>query len=684
MKWIAIFLISSSVWANEQCDKARSSLFSIEQDIHRSHIGEICSEIKPETIQMNNLSSGSLDLLNKMKCSTLGEIDQELADIEADLVIHDGLLELRNQVIANQNSVKAGMNSQDQMLLKEISEDVTLGLVIQQLIDSPDLKEIFNNNVSDLGWVPHMDKHCTNLEESKKVTPFCSTWKTYGPKSFRDNKSGIKPADFVSFMDEMRTQLDSDHKLTSQKKQNLLSTLKVNYSGKDIDFEQLHETLSQVEITDFLKATTLGAAPKFTSEQINFVKNLKLSAPETATPIAKELLSRLGSRRDQAHLKSQAALLQQSFADESLRQNARVKSKLSTLLASPSSAAPCLDKSNLELADCIEEKFPVSPDETMNRYKTALINSAKKANQTKLIGETCSRLEVINAWANEETPSYPECNAKILNDRSSVEEKRNLIIALRDFHTSQKDVQKDLKFRDFAYEIIAKECKNKFDIKELISPNCRGLETTSSLDPMLQLSSDTIYLLHEGMKPDVNSPLTKADCPEGQDDKYVTLCQMAFNPRKVESNLLQDFQASPNTIGTDAPTRTRDPIVMESISNAAADLANTWTRNRLNKMRQQQPAWTTPSFQPMPYSRPVSMSMSDYVMANATFYGGYGQYYQCATCGFGSGPQAFNQYWGLNSSPVAGMGSSGLAGTNLTSRFFGGSMGSAGPGSFSF
>jgi hypothetical protein len=69
----------------------------------------------------------------------------------------------------------------------------------------------------------------------------------------------------------------------------------------------------------------------------------------------------------------------------------------------------------------------------------------------------------------------------------------------------------------------------------------------------------------------------------------------------------------------------------------------------------------------MPYSQPISLSMSDFVIANGKTFGGFGQYYQCATCGFGSGPTAFNQRWGLGGASSA---VSTLGGTSLSSRLF--------------
>ena len=416
---------------------------------------------------------------------------------------------------------------------------------------------------------------------------------------------------------------------------------------------------------------------QFNADQVKFIQNISITEPDpSSNSYVAQLRARMKQRRDQANIELQANLFRQGFRDEADRLNARVKAKLQSTIGSPVARAACLNLNDTELADCIERSMPEGSDAQRNRLRRSMIQAARSAAEARNLGETCVRPEMLNAFIDESANNA--CTQKIAANRAEVLDKRVALQNLRKLHA--EGLEQNLRFRDAAFEYLKNNCQN-VSKEELISAQCRGI-TTVVTDPMVKLASDTMFALQGGLR--ASTVLTDRDCPEGVDNKFVVLCEVIHRGQNTPAPVAPPYRGTPETLSTDVSRRPNDGIVLDALAGAVNDIGQAYLQRRFQP-RSSSPGVQMPPFRPMPYSTPINMSLSDYVMTSAKFYGGYGQYYQCSTCGFGSGPAAFNSYWGMSATPAPGMGSTGLMGTNLSSRFFGGSSGSPSmAGAFSF
>lgn len=665
LKFALFMVISTSVLAQDNCGRVQTSLFDIERSIYNSNLGNTCERTSARSLGVTeNLQS----FVDEHRCKNLSEIELELGSLEADIVMIDGLRALKDEVMKTQSELRnrTQWTLENHQLARSMVRDVALGASIEELLNSDHLPALFENaQIEGPRWISHIRSFCQTQETSGAVSPFCSSWKTYGPQTNNDRNSVILPEDVIDFMDDLRGSLNPQRQVPADTKAQFLAQLQVSINGVESNFSSLSSMLDQVDLSNMLTRIDHDRS-RFTNEQVIFIQNLNIEDVSSGSnTYITRLRERFKQRRDQANIELQRNLLRQGFADEADRLNARVKAKFQSAMGRPVALAPCLNLDDNELANCIEQAMPDGSDRQVNRLKQSLVSAARKAAEARNLGEVCSRPEMLNAFI-EDTSEANACKEKIALNRADLLDKRKALLALRGLVA--ENIEQDLRFRDAAFEYLKNNCRN-ISTGDLQRPECRGIATITT-DPMMKLASDTMFALQGGLR--ATTVLTDRDCPEGNDNEYVILCEIIHRGENTPTAITPAYRGTPQTLSTDVSSRPDDGLVRDALAAAVNDVGQAILQRRFPPQNLNR-GFQMPPFRPMPYSSPINMSMSDYVMTTAKFYGGYGQYYQCTTCGFGSSPAAFNTYWGLTTTPMPGMGSTGLMGANLSSRFFGGS-----------
>jgi len=680
MKWFAILMLMTQVaWSNEVCTQIRESLKQFEINLHSSALFD-CKNLTPEALKLPALSEKELAVFQSAKCKNFANLDIQLGAIENQLVVLDGLKDLRDQTIAAKNTLQAATNWTEKQtnLAAKFTRDVTLGATIQHIVESPLLPDLFSVEASGPKWGMRLDDFCNVATNS--ASPVCGMWKSFThPSSIK----ALNSNELFAFLDDLKTMLNDKRQISNDKKMELLSLLKLKQNQQATDFKRYQEDLDQAKMYDFVSTKP---PQNLNSQQTQFIRAEKLELPEVDTnhKIVRNLLLRLNNNKDMLQVKNAQDLLKNTVNDASNRLEARIKSRWASLYQNrfpTNSAIPCANAKADTLVQCFNEhrtKFdniqrPLTTQE-IDLYDD-LIKSSEQLNTNRVIGERCQRVDVLQAHVKGDAIP-PECDQDRTLTYSEFELKRQILMALRNRLRDQEE--KDVRFRAAAFAEMKKHCSEEEanSIEFSASPACLAMPGAVQFSAATLLVSDAMAIFNEGLQP--NREISTADCPAGGpggvQDKYTTICNIIFN-RDAPSTAGAGTppRVTPETLSTDAPSRTSDPIVRETLVNAASDIANTWANIRIRQMQRPTPTFNMPTYRQMPYSQPISMSMSDYVMTTATVYGGYGRYYQCPSCGGNSG---FGNYWGLNSS-VAGMGNAGLSGTSLSSRFFGGTTSSS-------
>lgn len=688
MKWFAVLMLFTQVaWSSETCTQIRESLKQFEINLHGATLYE-CKKLTPQSLKLPALSEQELAMFEAAKCQNFANLDLHLGAVENQLVLLDGLKDLRDQTIAAKSTLQSATNwtAKQSDLAAKFTRDVTLGATIQHLIESPLLPDLFSVETSGPKWGIRLDDFC---KVAKNVTsPVCGMWKSFThPSAIK----AIEQNELFAFLDDLKTMLDDKRQIRADKKAEMLSLLRLQHNQQSSDFKKYQEGLDQAKMYDFVS----GKPPRsLNAQQTKFLRAEKLEIPvtEPSNEIVRNLLARMNRNKDMMQVKNAQDLFQSTVTDASNRLEARIKSRWASLYQNrfPTNAAiPCAQAKDDTLAQCLNEQR--KNFENISRPLTKqekdlyddLIRSSEQLRSNRVIGERCQRVDVIQAHMKGEAVP-PECDQDRTLSYAGFELKRQIMLALRNRLRDQEE--KDVRFRAAAFAEMKKHCADEEanTIDFAASPACLAMPGSVPFGAAILLASDTMAIFNEGTQP--NREISTADCPaggpQGVQDKYTTICNIIFNrDRPSTAGTGTPPRVTPETLSTDAPDRETDPIVRESLVNAVSDIANTWAGVRMRQMQNNTPSWGMPTYRPMPYSQPITMSMSDYVMTTATVYGGYGRYYNCPTCGVGAGA-AFGNYWGV-STPVAGMGNSALGGTSLSSRFFGGTTGSS-AGFFSF
>ncbi len=663
--YLLALLIVVPAYAQNQCDQVQSSLTSLEQSLLAKQL-PACDQVTPASVGLSETLTGDdLEYFDFMRCQNIASLDLLLSANESNLVIIDGLNDLRTQVVVTQRTLASDANwdKPEKESALQFARDLTLGSTIQGLIDLPQLPALFDDTTSTGQWEAKLRTFCSAAPQS--LSPFCAMVTTYS--------SGASPAlqmsEFAVFLDQLRPALQPNKTLTDDQKRDMLATLQLKNGAQSVSFSDFQEQAAQNGLYNF----TLPGAPTYLDQaQVNFVRKNRLSVPPAPVALLEGLMSRMNTNQDKLILKNALNGLRKRSDDAHERTLARIRARWTSLHLHKGGAAPipCVESaSEAAFKSCIETEWAAKP--SSNNAQAALFaairNSIDDIREKRSATAACLAKPNITAWLQNPTTPPDSCVEDVFGERSQLEKTRQITLAIREKLRAQED--RALRFRRFAYDKAA-ECVQSQQFKMRTHealPYCSTTPSESAFAPILELGAQSLSFVHEGLES--NTVFDKnRDCPPGQQDEYAVLCEIAHG-RGASSNTgtVSEYRGTPQTLGTDAPTRSSDPLIRDALLGVANDLANQYIQNRMQAAQPQVYRWPQSPYRPMPYSQPISLSMSDFVIANGKTFGGFGQYYQCATCGHGSGPTAFNQRWGLGGASSA---VSTLGGTSLSSRLF--------------
>ncbi len=668
--YLLAFILVVPAYAQTQCDQVQSSLTSLEQSLLSKQL-PACDQVTPASVGMTEALEGDdLRLFNAMRCQNVAGLDLALSDVESTLVIVDGLNDLRTQVVATQQSLASQPNwdrAENESAL-QFARDLTLGATIQNLIELPQLPALFDDATNSGQWEAKLRTFCSAAPQN--ASPFCAMITTY----MTGNNAALVMSEFATFLDQLRPALQADKTLSPEQKTPMIAALTLRNGEQAVSFSDYQEQAAENDIYNF---TNPSAPGYLNAQQARFVRQNRLSVPPTAASVEllQTLLGRMDRNQNQLILKNSMNALKRNADDAHERTLARVRARWTSLHLHKGGSAPipCVQSTTeATLKSCIQTEWRARPSNNNGQVQlyASILASLDSVQQKRADVTNCIARPSVTAWLQNPQATPESCMSELIGQRSNIEKKREIIHKIRERLRAQED--RNLRFRRFAYD-KALECSRSNDrfasrTHESI-PYCSTSPSEISFGTILQLTNESLNFVHEGLDSDTVFDRNR-DCPPGQQDEYAVLCEIAHGrgAGAGDGATATQYQGSPQTPGTDAPTRTSDPILRDALTGVANDLANQYIQNRLQATQPQIYRWPQSPYQPMPYSQPLSLSMSDYVIARGVTFGGFGQYYQCTTCGYGSGPAAFNQRWGLSG---ANVGASTL-GSMGGSRFFGG------------
>lgn len=669
--YLLAFILVVPAYAQNQCEQVQSSLTSLEQSLLAKQL-PACDQVTPASVGITETLEGDdLRLFNGMRCQNVAGLDLALSDVESTLVMIDGLDDLRTQVVSTQQTLATQPNwdaAENESAL-QLARDLTLGATIQNLIQLPQLPALFDDATSSGQWEPKLRTFCSAAPQN--VSPFCAMITTYSTGA----SAALMMSEFGAFLDQLRPALQADKTLSAEQKTPMLEALTLRRNDATVSFSDFQEQAAQIGMYDF----TTGSAPaSLRPAQVSFIRQNRLAIPPAADSVAvlRSLLDRFNSTQNKLILKNAVTAVRRNADDAHERTLARIRARWSSLHLHKGGSAPvpCVQStSEASFKSCIQTEWAARPSTNNGQVQLyqSIIASISSVQRKRSDVAACVAKPSVTAWLQNPQSVPDNCMGELIAQRSGVEKKREIILKIREKLRAQED--RTLRFRRFAYDKAA-ECVSAGLFQSRTHealPYCAATPSESAFAPILELGAQTLSFVHEGLES--NTVFDKnRDCPPGQQDEYAILCEIAHGRGREVAGANIPVTVTPATLGTDAPSRTSDPILQDALIGVANDLANQYITNRLQATQPQVYRWPRSPYQSLPYSQPISLSMSDFVIANGKTFGGFGQYYQCATCGFGSGPAAFNQRWGLSGMNAGGFGgASTLAPSGMSSRFFG-------------
>jgi hypothetical protein len=667
---LAILFTPASFALDEaQCERVQSSLQSIEQNLLSKQIPQ-CASLTPESVNLAvPMTSADQQVFEFFRCGNVATLDMALAQIEMGLVVSDGLRDLRAQVVATQQTLAADtqFNASEVASAVQMTRDITLGATIESLLNLEQLPTLFTDSTSSAQWEPKLRTFCSSAPQN--TSEFCAMITTFtGPQG------ALQSSELAAFLDQLRPLLAANsNSLSAEQRTSLLDSLKVRV-GTEV--KTMSELRVLAEQNGFTNLQQLATATTLTSQQVRFLRTANLSVP-TTNPLTRALAERLNRSQQRSVLQNALTQARETANDAVERSLARVKARWSSLYlhkgGNPQSI-PCLNSATVSaMRTCMMNDWrerPSTDNAQVVLYNT-LLTALNTANETSTKVTACFNNDTVRTWLQNPTTTPPACASQTGSDIADVERRRQILLAIRERLRAQED--QALRFRRFAYD-KAIECADSSRIfsSRVHDPinYCLSSGGSTSFGPVLELATSSLAFVHEGM--DSNTVFDKdRDCPPGQQNEYAALCEIAHARPAEESGSTEPYRGSPQTADTlTAPARRSDPLLADMLGGVVQDLGNQYLRNRFGQPQQQIYQFPRSPYMQMPYSQPVSLSMSSFVIANARAYGGFGQYYQCTTCGFGSGPSAFNQRWGVGGFSASSSSTGTLAASGLTSRFF--------------
>lgn len=657
MKYVLLVMIlglSAPAWARSStCEEAGQDLRAIERHLFlRTMDGSNCGSRTPAQLGLSNLSPEQTTYFENSRCKNLTQIEEELALLESRLLVSDGLSELRNAVVRNQNTLTNVSNPRDlASRTTTFARDVALGSLIQDLINPQQglVHEVRQAQGED--WWAKVRSVCGAVTNRGK--PFCQNVGNYLESD--PNADSIRN-EFTAFMNELNQQNTTPEALATYN-----NILTVQSNGQPTTFYDLWGRLRNSEFDTFLQQQgSDGRLRPPTRAQLQLVRGLNLSTPApTENSYVQSLATRLRENSVNLEQNGQLEILLRTMNDNADRHLARAKARWSQIwnrqLPGQSLTCGTPEMSASLFLSCVAEhtsRLDIQGQE-LARVLASVRSTAEYARDTEAALQNCLPRQDSTRIARVLTAATPTapCDQLGLGDVTHDQANRTVLQAIRNSIAQQENVW--LQYRQRALSEL-ENCDSLTEV-EFENPACMGLTTQVSVAPLVRFSLDNLSIIATDLRgpAPVISDRTCNSVPVPIRDA----CLRSLEPEpRAEDN---DDDRLPATIlrNTRVDTRNREMeavIVSDAIQGAVRNVTGTFfsTRSDTDALRRQLAMYARPQpYQPYSGLPPgACSSLAASVLCYGTLNLGYGTYYNnfnSSPLMFSGNPQGFRNYFGL-------------------------------------
>lgn len=627
MKSLLLFIFFASpavLAAGPNCNRLQTIVSDYEMRMKRKVVAPRCSEATLPGIEIPDAALKE-EVLGRMKCSSLGVMEERAKTLENQLTLLGGFQLLKNEIRDNKEATAQENLTKAQRAARDFRRAVTTAQSLEMILDTAGDTPILRQ----LKEIPEARRN-SPAKLLQEMRTLCQNRQGREANAQDACSSGFSPdADSVR---EINT-LISQGELTNDQLATWANALKIQKAGGEAwSFREMY-----AEVREAVPKIENGRLT-LNRNELNAIRNL----PEFTDAAALPFLNALKTAK--SGMKIHSALEKFKFTALDLKERLQVetRSKISWMWKEIKDSGITLSAE--QLASCEQSKNEFASAEAcwtaVQSQKQTIPdnNSDKKALVNNLENGLASSLRYLRSFEEVSRCLNPEdgqstalssantgdqlSNCSSLNmlnaDLEKIQNELLIINGLRDQIASQN--QRDMKFRNFAIEkLSAMNCA----AREVSVVDCEENPMTRIAPEAMSLTSDILgfSLVH-------STPSTATDI---QSD-----CE---SPKGMEEDLCSFFEAppaNPNVTDRPAPPTSTSPYIeapnqrdpsREAFVDGLAGIG--WgIVSQLTAPRPVPNYYATNNPYPYNYSPyPYNLgSPADQVLFNARFYGGYGFY----------------------------------------------------------
>jgi len=597
-----LFFIHLSVFAQD-CSELVDHIKKLQNDVvNNTQYKNTCAGLS--AVEKDSQQS----VFNDYRCQSLPEIELALIKSQHELALLQGLTKLRDELIDEAKDLTP------KIPLEDFSEKLSLAAGIEMGMESAfvQAKPLIRD---EMNAVQALSKVC----QEQKIEPFCTHFKN---QILNNKTNGNKINVFLSNWEEkMKENLKDGLKITRQDKPSSVSEVWTELSKQGISGESL---------------------TKPNKKLYQFVKNLNIEvAPDSQDEYLKSLVDIKGEIKNLKNSQVQF-LLKESLDSLDQRNTAELKNKLSLSSRLIKDFPQSCYEMDLDVCRFTLIKLS-STDEQTNDLISALNDHLLYESEQKSKRESCLKTKA----------DLNKCIGEFGKEAIMISK----ITALEDL---KKQRNNDLLKPQSLLKLVLIQYENKrcpavaVTSIAIAQADCDFIESARSLKSIKELTVDIGEVVLKEYSQNDQEILPLA-CPEGETDEfYKKVCrQYKLGDQRPKPEIIpvkddEDKDVKPIT-SVKAPTEDKNnrQAVLSQLGTSIQNLWNTYQNNRNNNQFQQQ---FYPSPSPSPYS-PYTFSggnqgLSDSIISQFSYFGGYGQYYNIS--GGSNYSTDFGNYYGLS------------------------------------
>jgi hypothetical protein len=624
---LSLLVLSPAAFASApNCNRLQEIAVQYEMNLKKKIITPACSEETLPDLAINDIILKE-EVIGRMKCASLGVMEERAKTLENQLTLLGGFQILKNEIRDNREATAQNNLTKAQRAAKDFRKALVTAQSLELLLDTagatPILRELKN--------IPESRRN-SRAKLLQEIRSLCSN------RQGRENSAQDACSTQFSPDEESVTEINAlinQGTLNDQELTNWSNALKIQRTGGDSwSFREMYSELREAipKIAD--GRLTLNR------NELNAIKNL----PDFQDVAALPFMNALRSAKSGMAVHTSLEKFKFTALDLKERLQVETRSKISWLWKEIKDSGITIAPEKMTMCESALRDFGSAKEcwEALSAAKDTIptSGSAKKEHLTYMTNGMTSTLAYLNSFDELSRCLNPESGATALSlantgdqlsncsslnmlnaDLEKIQNELLIINGLREKIGSQN--QRDMKFRNFAIEKIA-------------TMNCATQETSvvsCEESPMnvapeaMSLTSDIMGLSIVHVAPSEATNL-EADC------ENVTA------NGGLESDLCQFYEsapATPNVTDRPAPPTADSPYIEvqnardpshEAFVDGLAGIGWGVVNQLQNRPQMYNPYQT---YNPYPYNyNPYAgngmLSPADQILFNARFYGGYGFY----------------------------------------------------------